>query len=141
MPPSSTSPVTYDTILEIFLPTLLLGPKIWKSFPPTWLLGPTRLLIYEKISHLHCYWGPLLNRNFRVGSYLAILPETAPCFRRDNVVESGSYYHWFFTPFTDWIAWSGFIIFYTLRVLTKVDFSWQKLFSTSLFWNNVPIAL
>ena len=32
--------------------------KIWKKFPPTWLLGPTRLLIFEKVSHLHCYWGP-----------------------------------------------------------------------------------
>ena len=33
---------------------------------PTLLLGPTRLLKSEKVSHLHCYWGPTLIRNFRV---------------------------------------------------------------------------
>ena len=37
--------------------------EIWKNFPPTWLLGPTRLLISEKVSHLHCYWGPTLREH------------------------------------------------------------------------------
>ena len=40
--------------------------KIWKSFPPNWLMRLTRLLIFEKVSHLHCYWGPTLIRNLRV---------------------------------------------------------------------------
>ena len=34
-------------------------------FLPTLLLGPTRLLKSEKVSHLHCYWGPTLISNFR----------------------------------------------------------------------------
>ena len=42
LPPSSTSPVAPDTILEKKLLTLLLGP--------------TSLLKSEKVSHLYGYW-------------------------------------------------------------------------------------
>ena len=60
-----------------FLPTLLkrVG-KIIFYLVPTRLLGPTRLLYFKKLSHLHCYSELTLIRDLRV-----ILPKLGTHFQ------------------------------------------------------------